>query len=165
MQRVGDLEEENHKLKLQVADSEATLNGVRKQEKVSRADVEALQKDAMETRTALSTARVELADAKSQLSSITQKHESASQGTASASKRLQELEDQNKDLKLESYEWQKKAEGAMNSSSAGDSSEEVARLQVELADMTLQFKAKDDEKAELQKVCDELFQMVEAKGK
>lgn len=40
---------------LQVADSEATLNEVRKQEKVSRADVEALQKDAMETRTALST--------------------------------------------------------------------------------------------------------------
>lgn len=163
--KVNGLEEELNKIRVQFADSEATLNEVRKSEKVSQGNATALQSDSMDLRTQLSTARVELADAKSQLSSITQKHESASQGTASASKRLQELEDQNKDLKLESYEWQKKAEGAMNSSSAGDSSEEVARLQVELADMTLQFKAKDDEKAELQKVCDELFQMVEAKGK
>ena len=45
---------------------------------------------------ALSVARVELADAKSQLSSVTQKHESASQGTASVSKRLSELEAENK---------------------------------------------------------------------
>lgn len=163
--KANGLEEELNKIRVQLADSEATLNEVRKSEKVSQGNATALQQDSMDLRTQLSTARVELADAKSQLSSITQKHESASQGTASASKRLQELEDQNKDLKLESYEWQKKAEGAMNSSSAGDSSEEVARLQAELADMTSQFKAKDDEKAELQKVCDELFQMVEAKGK
>jgi len=162
MQRVGDLEEENHKLKLQVADSEATLNGVRKQEKVSRADVEALQKDAMETRTALSTARVELADAKSQLSSVTQKHESASQGTASVSKRLSELEAENKELKLENYELHKKADSA---GSSADSSGQVAQLQSELAEKIALIETKEAEKAELQKVCDELFQMVEAKDK
>jgi len=63
---------------------------------------------------------------------------------------------------LENYELHKKADSA---GSSADSSGQVAQLQSELAEKIALIETKEAEKAELQKVCDELFQMVEAKDK
>merc|ERR1711988_71211 len=116
----------------------------------------------MEQRTALSTSRVEPAEYKSQMTAFKEKNQNDLQETASVSQRVQDLEAQNRELQLKCDEWKSKAENG-TSAAAGSDSAEVARLQAELEEKSAAVAAILDGKAELQKVCDELFQVMESK--
>lgn len=159
-QAVTSLQQELDNANTKANEAQEQLADAQKAEKIAQAEVSNFKAQMIEQGTLLSTARVELADAKERLQAVTQKANADSNESSVASTRISELERERDDLIIKNHDLQK----AAANSSAGGSSTEVAALQAALEEQKAAVAKVEAEKAELQKVCDELFQMVEAKG-